>query len=296
MLRLALFLIFLVVPQQNPVSQARGGAGEIAAKDGPAYTASGELKMPERYREWIFLTSGLDMSYSPQAGGAGHSTFGNVFVNPSAYNAFQVTGTWPDRTTLVLEFRGAEGASSINKSGRTQSPEIMGLEVHVKDAKLDGGWGFYEFDGSGSAKIVKRPASCYECHESHAAVDTTFVQFYPTLLGAGEDQGNFERGLSEGDGSGGWRQVSAFQSAGWRTARDTVGRRFAAAVDGSGEIPAGGASSVFPIRVQSGATIFLRHPASHPPGFYLACIAASTSSGVWGSFSAKSMSLPCWST
>ena len=25
-------------------------------------------------------------------------------------------------------------------------------------------------------------ASCYSCHSEHAAVDTTFVQFYPTLL------------------------------------------------------------------------------------------------------------------
>lgn len=25
-------------------------------------------------------------------------------------------------------------------------------------------------------------ADCYSCHEQHAAVDTTFVQFYPTLL------------------------------------------------------------------------------------------------------------------
>jgi hypothetical protein len=25
-------------------------------------------------------------------------------------------------------------------------------------------------------------ADCYSCHASHAAVDTTFVQFYPTLL------------------------------------------------------------------------------------------------------------------
>jgi hypothetical protein len=23
---------------------------------------------------------------------------------------------------------------------------------------------------------------CYSCHSQHAAVDTTFVQFYPTLL------------------------------------------------------------------------------------------------------------------
>jgi hypothetical protein len=65
----------------------------------------------------------------------------------------------------------------------------MGIEVHVKDSKLEGGWGFYEFDGPGSAKIVKRPASCYECHEEHAAVDTTFVQFYPTLLGLAKAKG-----------------------------------------------------------------------------------------------------------
>ena len=64
----------------------------------------------------------------------------------------------------------------------------MGTEVHVKDAKLEGGWGFYEF-GPKSAKVIKRPAGCYECHEGHAAVDTTFVQFYPTLLGLAKTKG-----------------------------------------------------------------------------------------------------------
>jgi Cytochrome P460 len=187
MLRSALLLfIVAMVPQQNPVqsSQVCGGGG-----DGPNYTANGELKMPERYREWVFLTSGVDMSYSPNAAMAGHSMFDNVFVNPSAYKAFQATGTWPDKTTLVLEVRGAEGPSSINKRGHSQSQEVMGMEVHVKDAKLEGGWGFYEFDGPGSAKLVKRPASCYQCHEDHAAVDTTFVQFYPTLLPLAKTKG-----------------------------------------------------------------------------------------------------------
>jgi hypothetical protein len=181
MLRSTVLLILLVVvPQQETVRPSQESVGKIA--DGPNYTANGELKMPEKYREWIFLTSGVDMSYN-QTAVTGHSLFDNVFVNPSSYRAFLKTGTWPDKTLLVLEVRGAEGASSINKRGRTQSQEVMGMEVHVKDAKLEGGWGFYEFDGPGSAKVVKRPASCYECHESHAAADTTFVQFYPTLLG-----------------------------------------------------------------------------------------------------------------
>jgi Cytochrome P460 len=180
---LLLLLLLAAVPQPGPVQPPSPNAANSAPADGPNYTADGQLKMPEHYREWIFLTSGVDMSYSPNPAMAGHSMFDNVFVNPSAYRAFQQTGTWPDKTTLVLEVRGAEGPSSINKRGHSQSPEIMGMEVHVKDARLEGGWGFFEFDGPGNAKLVKRPASCYECHEGHAAVDTTFVQFYPTLLG-----------------------------------------------------------------------------------------------------------------
>ncbi len=190
MLRSMILLLLLAgTPKQGTVQSPRPAAGEVAAAEGPNYTAEGQLKMPERYREWIFLTSGVDMSYSPSAAMAGHSMFDNVFVNPSAYRAFQQTGTWPDKTTLVLEVRGAEGPSSINKRGHTQSQEVMGMEVHVKDAGLEGGWGFYEFDGARSAKLLKRPANCYECHESHAAVDTTFVQFYPTLLELAKTKG-----------------------------------------------------------------------------------------------------------
>jgi hypothetical protein len=187
MVRSAILLFLLtVLPQQETVRSY----GDMADGNSLSYTTDGQLKMPEKYREWVFLTSGVDMSYSPKASMAGHSMFDNVFVNPSSYQSFLQTGTWPDKTTLVLEIRGAEGASSINKNGHTQSPEIMGIEVHVKDAKLEGGWGFFEFDGPhGTAKVVKRPASCYQCHESHAAVDTTFVQFYPTLLGLAKSKG-----------------------------------------------------------------------------------------------------------
>jgi hypothetical protein len=183
MLRSMLVLLLLAVtPKPAPLQHPPADAATTSA-DGPNYTADGRLKMPEHYREWIFLTSGVDMSYSPNPAMAGQSMFDNVFVNPSSYRSFLETGTWPDKTTLVLEIRGAEGPSSINKRGHSQSPDLMGMEVHVKDAKLEGGWGFFEFDKPTSARLVKRPASCYECHESHAAVDTTFVQFYPTLIG-----------------------------------------------------------------------------------------------------------------
>ncbi len=150
------------------------------ASDVPAYTADGSLVAPAHYREWIYLTSGIDMSYAAANGGEGHSMFDNVFVNPASYRSFLATGTWPDKTTMVLEVRGAENPVSINKRGHTQSTEIMGMEIHVKD---HGVWSFYDLSGnSPAAKLIPRPATCYSCHEQHAAVDTTFVQFYPTLL------------------------------------------------------------------------------------------------------------------
>lgn len=69
---------------------------------GGPVAAKGELLMPERYREWVFLTIGVEMSYSPSAAMAGHSMFDNVFVNPTSYRSFQQTGTCPDKTTMVL--------------------------------------------------------------------------------------------------------------------------------------------------------------------------------------------------
>ncbi|HTC76002.1 MAG TPA: cytochrome P460 family protein [Edaphobacter sp.] len=146
------------------------------------YTADAQLKFPEHYREWVYLTSGFDMSYDPAGMQMGHHMFDNVFVNPEAYKAFVATGTWPDETILVIEARRAEGKGSINQKGNFQG-EVMGFEAHVKDEKrFPGKWAFFGFGEAKTAKMIPTTAACYSCHESHAAVDTTFVQFYPSLL------------------------------------------------------------------------------------------------------------------
>jgi Cytochrome P460 len=151
------------------------------SKPAPAYTADGKLKLPEDYREWVFLSSGLDMSYSEKA--QDHSMFDNVFVDPVSYRAFLQTGTWPDRTQLVLETRGAAQKGSINRRGKFQTSETMGLEVHVKDTeRFPGGWAFFSFQSADPARQIPTSAACYACHQQHGAVDTTFTQFYPTLL------------------------------------------------------------------------------------------------------------------
>ena len=187
-----LFAFALLLPILGNRTPATKQPAPAAAADVPTYTDDGRLIFPANYREWIYLTSGLDMSYAPRfGGGMGHSMFDNVFVNPTAYKAFLHTGTWPDKTMLVLEVRGAGSNASINKFGHFQTTEIMGTEVHVKDDRLPGKWAFYGFDDP-TAKPTTKPfpheMDCYSCHEQHGAVDTTFVQFYPTLIKLAEQK------------------------------------------------------------------------------------------------------------
>src|SRR3974390_2469855 len=81
-------------------------AAAFAQANQPEYTGDGQMKLPEQYRQWVYLTTGFDMSYNP-AMSMGHHMFDNVFVNPESYKAFVETGTWPDKTMLVLEGGGA---------------------------------------------------------------------------------------------------------------------------------------------------------------------------------------------
>ncbi len=159
-----------------------------------SYTSSGDLIPPPlQYREWVYLTSGFNMSYTAKTSG-GMSMFDNVFVNPESYKSFLATGTWPDMTVMVLESRTAESNGSINKSGDYQS-KMTGLELHVKDeARFPGKWAFFDVASETKATLIPSSASCYSCHAEHAAVDTTFVQFYPTLLPIATRKGTLSAG------------------------------------------------------------------------------------------------------
>ena len=160
--------------------------------DGPQYTGEGQLVRPNNYREWVYVSSGLGMTYGPLADAArdGNPMFDNVFVNPSAYRAFMATGKWPDQTIFVLEVRSSESKASINNGGRFQS-SLVGIEAEVKDEKrFPGKWAFFGFGVSASpARMLPTSAECYSCHRTNGAVDNTFVQFYPTLLEVAKSKG-----------------------------------------------------------------------------------------------------------
>ncbi|MFZ3340665.1 MAG: cytochrome P460 family protein [Terriglobales bacterium] len=170
------------------------GASKAAAgpsnPDSPQYTTDGNLIFPANYREWIYLTSGMDMDYNPELANTDHSMFDNIFVNPEAYKAFLATGTWPDKTILVLEGRMAANKGSINQKGHFQTTDIMARSIHIKDeAHFPGKWAFVGFGGGNVGRTFPKEAVCYSCHEQHAALDTTFVQFYPTLLEIAKKKG-----------------------------------------------------------------------------------------------------------
>ncbi len=155
----------------------------------PSYTADNKMAVPGDYRQWVFLTSSMDLNYATAAA-PGHHMLDNVFVDPDAYKAFVKTGTWPDKTILIKENRMAESAGTLSKAGQFQA-EVMNLEIHIKDeARFPGKWAFFvSADGKAPGDLRPQSATCYSCHQDHGAVDTTFVQFYPTLFGIAKDKG-----------------------------------------------------------------------------------------------------------
>ncbi len=158
----------------------------------PAYTADGDLVPPSDYRDWVYLTSGLDMSYLPGGMGMDSSIFDNVFVDPASWASFKRTGRWPDKTVFVKETRAASSHGSINKGGQFQTEKLMGAEAHVHDeARFKGGWGFFALAGTAPAKLIPYEAECYACHKANGAVDTTFTQFYPTAKPIAVKAGTF---------------------------------------------------------------------------------------------------------
>jgi hypothetical protein len=171
------------------VGEVDSGAptGRAALSEALRFDASGRLRRPDGYREWIWLSSGLGMSYGPAAAGDDRQPpFDNVFVTPGAYRSFLNTGRWPEGTTFVLELRSSHTTGSINRGGHFQGA-LRGIEV---ETKAHGTWTFYGFGASEtSAAAIPRSASCYGCHAAHGAVDNTFVQFYPTLVDVARAKG-----------------------------------------------------------------------------------------------------------
>jgi hypothetical protein len=106
----------------------------------------------------------------------------------------------------VVEERGSESKGSIYKTGHFQSdlmgsakdenrlPDIMGLFQLRRRAN----------GGKGQSKVA-----CWQCHEDHAAVEHSFVQFYPTLKPVAKKFGTYKPGAENPTN---WRPASSGRS------------------------------------------------------------------------------------
>jgi len=164
----------------------------------PRY-AGAKLILPENYREWVFLSSGLGMNYNPAAGRP--EMFTNVFVPQWTYREFLASGKWPDKTMFVVEEREPQTKGSINKTGHFQT-DFRGLGVEVKDeGRFPEKWAYFTFGADTKTAEANPKAACWQCHEDNAAVEHTFVQFYPTLKPVAQKFGTY-RAAAEDVSSG----------------------------------------------------------------------------------------------
>ena len=151
----------------------------------PRYTAEGELIRPVDYHRWVFVGASLGMSYEEpsKAKKEGPGIFGNVYLEPTAYEQYLKTGTFPEKTMLALAVYKPAQDVSINKQGHFEGEQIS-LEIALKDhEQFEEGWAYFDFPmGKDTAKAFPKDR-CYACHVQHAADDNVFVQFYPILRG-----------------------------------------------------------------------------------------------------------------
>ena len=183
---------------KGPIVWVVLAASLAAAPPAAQFTADNQLVRPDDYREWVFLSAGLGMSYSAAAPNSGPPAFDNVFVHPDAYRAFLATGKWPEGTIFALEIRRSASEGSINKGGRFQT-EVAAVEFEVKDsARFPQKWAFFPFRAENgtllkTAKAQPANSTCNACHSTNGAVDNTFVQFYPTLIEVAKQKGTFKQ-------------------------------------------------------------------------------------------------------
>ena len=154
---------------------------------GPVYTDDGHLTLPEDYREWVYcLSTGFDMAYSPD----GHESpvCSTMSLSSRARTRLSLPpAPGPIRPCWCSKYAGRKTRSSRStRAGTIKTPMSVGREIFMRQ-------GHGAFSGRlGVLRIRRHQARendtangrmlCHLCHRDHAAVDNTFVQFYPTLL------------------------------------------------------------------------------------------------------------------
>jgi hypothetical protein len=156
-------------------------ADRLTTADAPQFRGQ-QLVRPLGYDRWPIVGASIGLSYAERMEGSGPGAFHRVYMNPSAYDVFTRTRTFPEGTTFVLEIHEAAQKTSIARGGFFEGKRIA-LEASVKDSRrFPSGWAYFGFENgaldSASANAEER---CHACHVKHGQIDSVFAQFYPNL-------------------------------------------------------------------------------------------------------------------
>jgi hypothetical protein len=129
-----------------------------------------ELLLPANYHNWVTLspsTAGIPSHRHKKVAS-------KLFVEPTAFEHFTRTGTWPNKTVIVLEL------SSSKARARAKS-DVMGLEAAVKnDASFPNSWTYYGIiydhpQQSSDTLKAEKPCDCDQ------PLDSMLAMAFPTL-------------------------------------------------------------------------------------------------------------------
>jgi hypothetical protein len=176
------------------------GLAQAQSASDPQYTTGGNLVRPKDFHGWIFVGSNLGLGYDKEVAAntpreAARPRLGeyhNIYLKPEDYAAYVRTGTFPDKTVLVMDVYAAQqrDAKGVVTAG-SYNGQSLGVEVAVKNNNRPDGsktdWAYYDFtDRSGGGhlpadKAAEADKDCYACHKAHAGYDNVWVQFYPVI-------------------------------------------------------------------------------------------------------------------
>jgi hypothetical protein len=189
MIRTLAFAAFVAVLATTVAGCRRAVASESTNKPLVEFTADGKLKKPTGYRKWVYIGTPLTPN-DMNDGEAPFPEFHSVYIDPGSYAHYEKTGRFRDGTILIKELTGVATKEASSGNGYFMG-EFTGLEVSIKDSKRfkdePGHWAYFSFGHEyplAETAAMNRASSCNQCHQSNAAQDYVFTQYYPVIRAA----------------------------------------------------------------------------------------------------------------
>jgi hypothetical protein len=153
------------------------------------FTPDGKMKRPDGYRNWVYVGAVVTPN-DLNDGEAAFPEFHSVYMDPESFAHYEKTGEFRDGTVMIKELIGVGAKEATSGKGYFMG-EFRGLEASIKDSKRfkdePGSWAYFSFGHKYplKAEVAKNTAaSCNACHQTSAAKDYVFSQYYPVLRAA----------------------------------------------------------------------------------------------------------------